>query len=959
MRSDIEMHVSFNGTHMDEAVAASDRMAEVVPRAKFHIWFGAEEGAETDTGFSPGRQLSEQALLHHVRCLKPDVALSLSPFEGDTVRLSPFAPPRSFDCPTAAIFYDAIPFRFPDFYLPTPGFRSAYQRRLDSLKSFDVLLAISDYAKGEAEELLPGQEVVNISCGLSPDFASRKNGAIVKSVETLMGVGGPTLLYVGGFDRRKNLKRAVKAISRLEAPLREELRFVIVGDKQAAEIEELKTLWVTHGLPYDHLVFFGFANDDELVSLNRCATAIIQPSLMEGFGLTALEAMSCGTPVIVSNGGALPEVVGSPDVTFDAEDTEDMARKIAWVMKRGKDVEKLVEIGRERAKSFSWEDTATRTSRTLDELVAKHRPVDRPIQQLRVEALQAVKDFKVAPQDTAGVMSAAEPVNLAEPRLFVDVTSTARVDHKTGIQRVVNNIARFLPAACKSAGLAEPILIGSDAPLAFFPVELGNSRDWDAQRESRITFGARDTIIMLDSSWEFHALHRDILRVARLRGARIVSVLYDMVPLNVSGFCHEGMPGVFAAWFKNALEYSTDFICISRTVADELADTLEAINFPRKMSLRFWHLGADFSAPPGVREKSNALTIDRSTFLSVGTLEPRKGHEVQINAFEKLWEQGVDASLVIVGRQGWDVDALIERIVGHKEYGKRLFWKPGLDDSQLAHLYSRSAAVIASSYAEGFGLPIVEAGHFGVPVIAGDLAVFKEVAEGRQDVHFFQTGNSDSLVSEIQSLMDKAEDTHEVLPAKTWKTSAAEFLSSIMSLPAYRTHVPRDGGGIGKSQLGQTAMTDRVDVDASHHVSLKLISQPTISKVNDCVSILIRVTNETGAILSSETATPGKHSVMFNSVCLNESRDFLDDRIRQKPLVFILAPGQSQIYRFDVPRSDIDAGAVNLLVAVMQEGQGLLGRPLEIDFASRLSRDEFDPLQVMRDGLLRAELPTD
>ena len=156
---------------------------------------------------------------------------------------------------------------------------------------------------------------------------------------------------------------------------------------------------------------------------------------------------------------------------------------------------------------------------------------------------------------------------------------------------------------------------------------------------------------MLDSSWEFHDYHLRALLPARLRGADVISCLYDTVPLRFEAMCDPSVTAVFAEWFKSALTYSTGFVCISRTVADELHLILEGICFPRPMKIGFWRLGADFSAAPrpalGGKRRGR-----RSSFLMVGTVEIRKGHGVALEAFERLWRDGVNVRFSYRGQSG-------------------------------------------------------------------------------------------------------------------------------------------------------------------------------------------------------------------------------------------------------------------------------------------------------------------
>ncbi|MFU0418289.1 glycosyltransferase, partial [Acinetobacter baumannii] len=98
-----------------------------------------------------------------------------------------------------------------------------------------------------------------------------------------------------------------------------------------------------------------------------------------------------------------------------------------------------------------------------------------------------------------------------------------------------------------------------------------------------------------------------------------------------------------------------------------------------------------------------------------------------MDAFELLWEMGSEVTLVIAGREGWCVEALSQRLRCHLEAGKRLVWLADVSDAQLAALYANLGGLIMPSEAEGFGLPLVEAARYGMPLLVRDLPVFREV----------------------------------------------------------------------------------------------------------------------------------------------------------------------------------------------------------------------------------------
>jgi glycosyltransferase involved in cell wall biosynthesis len=147
------------------------------------------------------------------------------------------------------------------------------------------------------------------------------------------------------------------------------------------------------------------------------------------------------------------------------------------------------------------------------------------------------------------------------------------------------------------------------------------------------------------------------------------------------------------------------------------------------------HIGAGEVSDEGLA--SLGLPIDRRLLITVGTIEPRKRHQQLLDAFERRWAVGSTDCLVIVGKEGWrnlpddhrrDIPETITRLRSHPEMGQRLFWLKGLCDAQLEALYRHAHGLIAASEDEGYGLPVVEAAARGMPVLARDVPVFREVA---------------------------------------------------------------------------------------------------------------------------------------------------------------------------------------------------------------------------------------
>jgi alpha-1,3-rhamnosyl/mannosyltransferase len=170
---------------------------------------------------------------------------------------------------------------------------------------------------------------------------------------------GQYILSVGTLEPRKNLTTAIKAYARLPETIRQDMPFVIAGMKG----------WRTDGLDKEVAALIekgqirrlGYVPDEALPALYSGARAFVYPSLYEGFGLPPLEAMACGTPVIVSNRSSLPEVVGDAGLKVEALDVDGLAGAMNQVIEDDVLRASLRQRGMERAKGFSWRRCAEET----------------------------------------------------------------------------------------------------------------------------------------------------------------------------------------------------------------------------------------------------------------------------------------------------------------------------------------------------------------------------------------------------------------------------------------------------------------------------------------------------------------------------------------------------------------------------------------------------------------------
>lgn len=335
------------------------------------VWQGVSPISGMDDANDWRRKSAELLLEGFVASLRPDVLLITSLFEGlaDDAALSIHALSRTI--PTVAILYDLIPLIWRDRYLDDPLVERWYERRLDHLRRADLLLAISDSSRQEGIQYLgfTSDECVNISTAADAQFRPLQiDTGTEQALRSRYGINRAFLMYTGGIDLRKNIEGLITAYAAVPLHIRQQHQLAIVCSVQATDRAILEKLASQSGLKKHELIFTGFVPEDDLLALYNLCKAFVFPSWHEGFGLPALEAMSCGKAVISSNKSSLPEVIGCTDALFDPFDTRSITNKIVQVLTEEKFRRDLERHGIGQAKQFSWEKSARHAINAIETL---------------------------------------------------------------------------------------------------------------------------------------------------------------------------------------------------------------------------------------------------------------------------------------------------------------------------------------------------------------------------------------------------------------------------------------------------------------------------------------------------------------------------------------------------------------------------------------------------------------
>ena len=269
-------------------------------------------------------------------------------------------------------------FAHPELVFPTRKGRISWLLKEHvAVRMADRIVTVSETSRRDLRAWfgLPASKLRVITEGPDPIF--RPQAGDVQSQDVMRKLAIPEgtryLLYVGGLSPHKNLPRLIHAFARVMAT---DVRLVLVGDFRDVfhtHVAEIRSAIDLTGLN-ERVLLPGFVPDCDLACLYRRAFALVQPSLMEGFGLPAVEAMACATPVISSRAGSLPEVIGDAGLFFDPRDVASMAARMDELLGDVYLREELARKAVERARLFTWDRAARALVDSFEELVSETPP---------------------------------------------------------------------------------------------------------------------------------------------------------------------------------------------------------------------------------------------------------------------------------------------------------------------------------------------------------------------------------------------------------------------------------------------------------------------------------------------------------------------------------------------------------------------------------------------------------
>lgn len=366
---------------------------------------------------------------------------------------------------------------------------------------------------------------------------------------------------------------------------------------------------------------------------------------------------------------------------------------------------------------------------------------------------------------------------LYKRQILIDISGIIRHNPKTGIFRViesqVNTLLEILPN-----GMTLKTIYLKKTPDETVHYYCTNDFETSIQ-DKAISLNKGDIIYSPDlAPAEVDiAIKENLYNRYKLLGAKIVFLIHDILPIQFPDFFKKGQNITHLNWLKNISKISDCLIATSFTGAKDISHYTDKKIVPI-------HIAPVSHPKATATKKQNKQKLD---FIIVATIEPRKGHIQLLDAFDILWQsrQYQNIHLSIVGRVGWMMDEFIDYLQNHPRLNQNLHYMKYVSNEKLQELYQSSDCVIVPSFAEGFGIPLIEAALYQKPIIARDISIFREIAQDH--VYYFENTKDPVVLSEdikkwINLYKKGIHPKSHKIPYNTWRENCILILKLFKAL---------------------------------------------------------------------------------------------------------------------------------------------------------------------------------
>jgi glycosyltransferase involved in cell wall biosynthesis len=286
----------------------------------------------------------------------------------DLIHYPHFNSPILFFKKSVCTIHDLTPFYFSGHKMKSKLRKFAHRFVFShTIKRAEKILTVSDYTKNEIikQFKVKNDKLETTYLGVDDRFNNEPNYGIINETLGKYGIVKPFIFFVGAWRNHKNFEGLISAFEILKKKYRIPHKLVLGGQEDP---HYLKIREKIQGSPeVADIIAPGFIADEDLPAIYQAADVFVLPSFLEGFGLIAIEAQTCSCPVVSSDTGALPEILGDSAIYFNPKNSQDMAEKIYRVINDQELKQKLIARGLENIKRFSWRICAEKTIKIYED----------------------------------------------------------------------------------------------------------------------------------------------------------------------------------------------------------------------------------------------------------------------------------------------------------------------------------------------------------------------------------------------------------------------------------------------------------------------------------------------------------------------------------------------------------------------------------------------------------------
>ncbi len=614
----------------------------------------------------------------------------------------------------------------------------------------------------------------------------------------------------GFMDYTKLNHVLLEAWSRSSLVMDAKCKLVFVGGKDESEYGQRIDETVANIEGCSSISFAGFVDHKKFVAyLSVVDVAVQLRTLSRGeTSRTVLDCLAHGVSLIVNANGPMAEY---PDNTLIKLEDEFKVEDLVNALERLRNDEVLRAQLAVRGPAYIADNHEPHKTAAGYAAVIESTVESAALQGMKQTAERFWRQFPDCKPEVSDVTTqkATDLIfSPVRPRIYLDVSATVRNDLKTGIERVARSLLREMLLSPPEGWQVVPVYLAHENSL--WRVRKANSYlsrqpgfELVTAIDDLVIPAPGDILMGLDlfTDGVVAATRQGLYAYWRAAGAKVGFMVFDLLPVSHPHFFPPWAPAMHESWIQAITSSSDILICISEHVKTEANAWMNSRSIPKseRPILEVSYLGADVEASfptrglPASAAQILETLASRPTFLMVGTIEPRKGHLQALKSFEKLWRLGVEVNLVIVGYEGWKslpdddrrtIPQIMKTIRNSPQSGEHLFWLEGISDEYLERIYRASTCLIAASEDEGFGLPLIEAARHGLPVLARDIPIFREV--GGESICYFPAHETDGLIEAINDWLQGKK--HRNVPKPTgiewmsWRESATNLSNTICAV---------------------------------------------------------------------------------------------------------------------------------------------------------------------------------